>query len=115
MRFPHYLFGFPMTAGLWYVVIIVGAIIIFWILQKVFSNLVKDFAGGALSLSSSLSLFLLAISLVSGSDTISNGFDIGFKIFSDSRNCQYINTKTCFDNEQNVDAKKPNKPARNQI
>jgi len=79
MRFPHYLFGFPMTAGLWYVVIILGAIIIFWILQKVFSNLVKDFAGGAIIFALIVIFIFVATSLVSGSDSISNGFDNWFQ------------------------------------
>jgi len=73
MRFPHYLFGFPMTAGLWYVVILVGAILIFWILQKIFKNVVKDFAGGMVIFVVIIIFVFTAISLLSGVDTISNG------------------------------------------
>ena len=79
MRFPHDLFGFPMTAGLWYVVIIIVAIIIFWILQKVFSNLVKDFAGGAIIFVLIVVFIFVATNLVSGSDSISSGFDNWFQ------------------------------------
>ena len=78
MRFPHYLFGLPMTAGLWYVVIIIAAIIVFWILQKVFSNMVKDFAGGVLIFALIIIFIFLAANLVSGSDSISSGFDNWF-------------------------------------
>lgn len=79
MRFPHYLFGLPMTAGLWYVVIIIAAIIVFWILSKVFSNLVKDFAGGMLVFALIIIFIFVATNLVSGSDSISNGFDNWFQ------------------------------------
>ena len=79
MRFPHDLFGFPMTAGLWYVVIIVVAIFIFWILQKVFSNLVKDFAGGVIIFALIVVFIFVATNLVSGSDSISSGFDNWFQ------------------------------------
>lgn len=79
MRFPHDLFGFPMTAGLWYVVIIIVAIFIFWILQKVFSNLVKDFAGGAIIFVLIVVFIFVATNLVSGSDSISSGFDNWFQ------------------------------------
>lgn len=79
MRFPHDLFGFPMTAGLWYVVIIVVAIFIFWLLQKVFSNLVKDFAGGVIIFALIVVFIFVATNLVSGSDLISSGFDNWFQ------------------------------------
>jgi hypothetical protein len=73
MRFPHYLFGFPMTLGLWYVLILLAALLVYWILQKVFKNLVKDFAGGMV-IFFIIALFLfLAVSLVSGADSISSG------------------------------------------
>lgn len=78
MRFPHYLFGFPMTAGLWYVVIIIVAIVAFWILSKVFSTVVKDFAGGVIIFALILVFIFIMTNLVSGSDSISNGFDNWF-------------------------------------
>ncbi|MHB8133063.1 MAG: hypothetical protein ACYDH1_02465 [Anaerolineaceae bacterium] len=73
MRFPHYLFGFHMTTGLWYVLILVGAILIFWILQKIFRNVVKDFAGGMVIFVVIIIFVFTAISLLSGVDTISSG------------------------------------------
>ena len=48
MRFPPYLFGFQMTNELWYILVFIAALLVLWVLTKIFKNLAKDFAGGIL-------------------------------------------------------------------
>ena len=35
-----------MTIELWYIIVFLGALLLFWILTKVFRTIAKDFAGG---------------------------------------------------------------------
>ncbi len=78
MRFPHFLFGFPMTIGLWYVIIVLGGLLILWLLSKIFKNLVKDFAGGAIIFVLIFIFILVVVNLVSGADSLSSGVDNWF-------------------------------------
>ena len=72
MRFPPYLFGLPMTVGLWYVIIVLAGLFIFWLLTKIFKTILKDFAGGLVIFALIIIFILVTINLVSGADALSS-------------------------------------------
>lgn len=78
MHFPHYLFGFPMTIGLWYVIIILAGLLIVWLLSKIFKSLFKDFAAAAIIFALIFIFILVVVNLVSGADALSSGVDNWF-------------------------------------
>ncbi len=78
MRFPPYLFGFPMTNELWYILVFIGALVALWILTKIFKTLAKDFAGGLLIFALIIIFLVLMLNFVSNSPKIESGFGSWF-------------------------------------
>ena len=79
MRFPPYLFGVPMTTELWYILVFIGALLVLWILTKVFKNLAKDFAGGIFVFALVLIFIIIMLNIVTGSSQIEGGVDRWFE------------------------------------
>jgi len=79
MRFPPYLFGIHMTAGLWYFVIFLVALLVIWIILKVFKTVIKDFASGFIIFVMIVIFGFIFLNLVSGANSISSGFDSWFQ------------------------------------
>lgn len=78
MRFPPYLFGFPMTTELWYILVFIGALVILWVLTKLFKTLARDFAGGFIIFALIIIFLVLMLNLVSGSSQIETGVERWF-------------------------------------
>ncbi len=70
MRFPPYLFGLPMTVGLWYVIIVLAGLFIFWLVTKIFKTILKDFAGGLVIFALIIIFILVTVNLVSGANAL---------------------------------------------
>ena len=79
MRFPPTLFGVYMTAGLWYVVIFLAAVLLFWLITKVFKTVVRDFASGILIFLLIIVFGFIFVNMISGANSISAGFDNWFQ------------------------------------
>lgn len=75
MRFPPYLFGYPMTTELWYIVVFIGALLILWLLTKMFRSLSKDFAAGILIFALIIVFLIVMINLTSGTPHIESGVE----------------------------------------
>ncbi|MDX9851028.1 MAG: hypothetical protein RBT01_11010 [Anaerolineaceae bacterium] len=78
MRFPPYLFGFQMTNELWYILVFIAALLVLWVLTKIFKNLAKDFAGGILVFGLVIVFIILMLNVVTGSSQIESGVDRWF-------------------------------------
>ncbi|OJX40806.1 MAG: hypothetical protein BGO78_10770 [Chloroflexi bacterium 44-23] len=78
MRFPPYLFGLPMTVGIWYVIIVLAGLFIFWILTKIFKTIAKDFAGGLVIFALIIIFILVTVNLVSGANALTSNVDTWF-------------------------------------
>lgn len=78
MRFPPYLFGFPMTIGLWYVLIVLAGLLIFWLLTKIFKTIAQDFAGGLVIFALIIIFILVTVNLVSGAGALTTSVDSWF-------------------------------------
>jgi glucan phosphoethanolaminetransferase (alkaline phosphatase superfamily) len=74
MRFPPYLFGFPMTTALWYAIVLILTLVALWILQKIFRTIVKDFASGLIIFVLIIVFVFVVVNIVSGSGQIGSGF-----------------------------------------
>ncbi len=74
MRFPPNLFGFQMTTELWYILVFIGALVVLWLLTKIFKTLAQDFAGGILIFALILVFLIIILNIVSGSSQIEGGF-----------------------------------------
>ena len=79
MRFPPYLFGYPMTNELWYIIVFILALLVLWLLTKVFKTLAKDFAGGILIFALILVFIILILNIVSGRSSIESGVENWFE------------------------------------
>ena len=79
MRFPPYLFGYPMTNELWYIIVFILALLVLWLLTKVFKTLAKDFAGGILIFALILVFIILMLNIVSGRSSIESGVENWFE------------------------------------
>lgn len=75
MRFPPYLFGYPMTIGLWYLLVFLGALLVMWIITKIFSNVVKDFASGFIIFLLIVIFGFIFINLITGSEGLTSSAD----------------------------------------
>lgn len=73
MHFPPYLLGIRMTNELWYILVFIGALLVLWILTKVFKTLAKDFAGGILVFAFVLIFIIAMLNIVTGSSQIETG------------------------------------------
>jgi len=73
LRFPPYLLGFPMTTELWYILVFIGALVILWILTKVFKTLTRDFAGGIIIFALIIVFLVLILNIISGRSTLESG------------------------------------------
>ncbi len=73
MRFPPYLFGIQMTNELWYILVFIAALLVLWILTKVFKTLAKDFAGGILVFALVLIFIIVMLNIITGSSQIESG------------------------------------------
>lgn len=78
MRFPPNLFGLPMTNELWYILVFIGALVVLWLLTKIFKTLAQDFAGGILIFALILVFFIIILNIVSGSSQFEGGFSHWF-------------------------------------
>lgn len=78
MRFPSTLLGFPMTEGLWYVLVIAAAILILMIVLRIFKNIVKDFASGAIIFIFIVVFALIFLNLISRQYSLENTFGSWF-------------------------------------
>ncbi|MAT40886.1 MAG: hypothetical protein CL609_00995 [Anaerolineaceae bacterium] len=74
MRFPPTLWGFPMTVGLWYVLIIVAAILVLLFVLRIFKNMIKDFASGVIFFLLILVFGFIFVNLISGQNALESGF-----------------------------------------
>lgn len=70
MRFPPYLFGYPMTNELWYVLVFIGAVLVMWLLTKIFKTLSRDFAAGFIIFLLIIGFMILMLNITSGSSQI---------------------------------------------
>jgi surface polysaccharide O-acyltransferase-like enzyme len=75
MRFPPYLFGYPMTIELWYILVFIGAVLIMWLLTKIFKTLSRDFAAGFIIFILIIGFMILMLNLTSGSSQIESGVE----------------------------------------
>jgi hypothetical protein len=78
MRFPPYLFGYPMTNELWYILVFIGALLVLWLLTKLFKTLAKDFAGGILIFALVIVFLIIMLNIVSGSSQMESGVERWF-------------------------------------
>ena len=78
MRFPPYLFGYPMTNELWYIVVFIGALLVLWLLTKLFKTLAQDFAGGILIFALVIVFLIIMLNIVSGSSQMESGVERWF-------------------------------------
>ena len=78
MRFPSTLFGFPMTEGLWTLLILAGAVLIFVIVLKVFKDIIKDFASGVIIFILIIVFGFIFVNLISGQNALQGGFSTWF-------------------------------------
>ncbi len=78
MRFPSTLLGFPMTEGLWYVLIVVAAVLIFLLVLQIFKNVIKDFASGVIIFLLIIVFGFIFVNLISGQDALESGFSTWF-------------------------------------
>jgi len=81
MRFPSTLFGLQMTEGMWILLILIGAILTFVIVLKVFKNIIKDFASGVIIFILIIVFGFIFINILTGQDTLQGGFDSWFNNF----------------------------------
>lgn len=79
MRFPPYLFGFPMTTALWYAIVLILTLVALWILQKIFKTIVKDFASGLIIFVLIIVFVIVVVNIISGSGQIGSGFNNFFE------------------------------------
>lgn len=74
MRFPSTLFGFPMTEGLWTLLILAGAVVAFVIVLKIFKNLIKDFASGVIIFLIIIVFGFIFVNLITGQNALESNF-----------------------------------------
>ncbi len=83
MRFPPYLFGYPMTTELWYIVVFIAALVTLWILSKIIKRISEDFAGSIIIFAFILIFLILLLSFLGGGSAlernISNFFENLFR------------------------------------
>jgi len=78
MRFPSTLWGFPMTEGLWYLLIFIAAILVFMIVLRIFKNMIKDFASGVIIFLLIVVFGFMFVNLISGQNALESGFSTWF-------------------------------------
>ena len=78
MRFPSTLLGFPMTEGLWYVLIFIAAIFVFMVILRIFKNIIKDFASGIILFLIIVVFGFIFVNIISGQNSIESGFNAWF-------------------------------------
>lgn len=78
MRFPPSLFGFPMTEGLWYIVVILAALLVFWLIMRILKNVIKDFASGMLIFMIIIVFGFLFVNVISGQNALEGSFGSWF-------------------------------------
>ena len=62
-----------MTNELWYIIVFLGALLLFWILTKVFKTVARDFAGGFVIFALIIIFIILVLNIVSGKSGIESG------------------------------------------
>jgi hypothetical protein len=67
-----------MTNELWYILVFIAALLVLWVLTKIFKNLAKDFAGGILVFGLVIVFIILMLNVVTGSSQIESGVDRWF-------------------------------------
>jgi glucan phosphoethanolaminetransferase (alkaline phosphatase superfamily) len=68
-----------MTNELWYIIVFILALLVLWLLTKVFKTLAKDFAGGILIFALILVFIILMLNIVSGRSSIESGVENWFE------------------------------------
>lgn len=74
MRFPPYLFGYPMTTELWYILVFIGALVTLWLLTKIVKKLSEDFAGSIIIFAFILIFFIILLGVFSGGAAYETSF-----------------------------------------
>jgi uncharacterized membrane protein len=79
MRFPPYLFGYPMTTELWYIVVFIAALVALWILSKIIKRISEDFAGSIIIFAFILIFLILLTSFIGGGSALQRNISIFFE------------------------------------
>ena len=62
-----------MTNELWYIIVFLGALLLFWLLTKLFRTIARDFAGGFVIFILIILFIILVLNIVNGQSGIESG------------------------------------------